>query len=287
MSDLITNARARMAIPTANATIGSADDLAINALITACSKQIETYCRRTFASTSYDELYSGTGNRMLILRNFPIVSVQSVRFRPASVLQLRNFDLANNQKARVWIDSATVNLQRTSSGSVSLYTLAFASYPTLGQLAAQINADAVSSGSGWQALVAAGYEKWPTADLYPPIQGAHNAAGVFCDLRMHAEELTGFQIDPARGYLMRSLVATDPDFVMPYDPIWPRGLLNFRIQYTAGWATIPEDVQEACAQMVAAYFRLDAREIAGTPIPASVAALLLPWRSRTVSSLGA
>jgi hypothetical protein len=82
-------------------------------------------------------------------------------------------------------------------------------------------------------------------------------------------------------------VSTDPDFVLPYDPIWPRGLLNFRVQYTAGFATVPEDVQEACAQLVAAYFRLDAREIAGTPIPGSVRALLLPYRSRTVMSLGA
>ncbi len=63
--------------------------------------------------------------------------------------------------------------------------------------------------------------------------------------------------------------------------------MNFRVQYTAGFATIPEDVQEACAQLVAAYFRLDAREIAGMPMPPSVARLLLPWRSRTLASFGA
>jgi hypothetical protein len=281
MSDLITNARARVAIPTANGTGSSADDTAINTLITACSKQIEKYCRRTFASTAYDELYSGTGRRMLILHNFPIVSVQSVRFRPASVLKVRNTNVAV-QKARVSVTSSNVVLIEIASGVTTTTNRAIASYPTLGALAGQIN-----SMTGWEAQVPAGYENWPTTDLYPPIQGAQNAAGVFCDLRMHAEELTGFQIDPARGYLMRSIVSTDPDFVLPYDPIWPRGLLNFRVQYTAGYATIPEDVQEACAQMVAAYFRLDAREIAGTPMPQSAAQLLMPWRSRTVSSFGA
>ena len=290
MSDLITNARARVNLPTANATPGSPDDVAINTLITACSKQIEKYCRRTFAAAAYDELYSGTAGRILMLRNFPIVSVQSVRFRPTSVMQIRNNNTAVNQKARVWVDSTNVNWQVVASGVSSTTSAAMASYPTLGALAAQINS--AGGSAGWQALVAPGYELWPTTDLYPPIQGAQNAAGVFCDLRMHAEELTGFQIDPNRGYLMRSIVSTDPDFVLPYDPIWPRGLLNFRVQYTAGFATIPEDVQEACAQLVATYFQMDAREIApkaiaANTIPSPVAMLLMPWKSTTVTSFGA
>lgn len=282
MSDLITNARARVALPTANVTGGSADDTAINTLITACSKQLEKFCRRTFASAAYDELYSGTGRRMLILHNFPVVSVQSVRFRPTSVLKIRNTNAGVVQKARVSVSATNVTLTEIASGVTTTTNKAIASYATLGAMAAQINAV-----TGWEAQVPPGYENWPTTDLYPPIQGAQNAAGVFCDLRIHAEELTGFQIDPARGYLMRSIVSTDPDFVLPYDPIWPRGLLNFRVQYTAGYGTIPEDVQEACAQMVAAYFRLDAREIAGTPIPASARALVLPYKSRTVTSFGA
>ncbi len=292
MSDLITNARARVALPTANATPGSADDTAINTLISACSAQIEKYCRRTFASTVYDELYSGTGQRLLLLRNFPIVSIQSVRFRPASVLQIQNVDTANNQRARVWIDATTLYLLQTKSAVITTSTFAFSAYPTLGAMASQINSYSAANGLGWTAQVAAGYQNWPTADLYPPIQGAQNAAGVFCDLRMHAEELTGFQIDPCRGFLMRSIVSTDPDFVLPYDPIWPRGLLNFRVQYTAGFTTIPEDVQEACAQLVAAYFQMDAREIVPKPLtasdgPSAVTSLLMPWRSRTVASLGA
>jgi hypothetical protein len=285
MSNLITNARARLAIPTANPTGGSADDNAIDALISAASAQIQNFCQRTFGSTAYDELYSGTAGRILMLKNFPIVSVQSVRFRPTAVLKIRNIDTAANQRARVWLDSANLYCQETASAAITLHTLAFADYPTLGAMATQINSSLAAS--GWEAQTSAGYENWPTTDLYPPIQGAQNAAGVFCDLRMHTEELTGFQIDPLRGYLMRSIVSTDPDFVLPYDPIWPRGLLNFRVQYTAGFATVPDDVQEACAQLVAAYFRLDAREIAGTPIPGSVRALLLPYRSRTVMSFGA
>ncbi|CAN5484048.1 hypothetical protein BH10PLA2_BH10PLA2_17560 [soil metagenome] len=285
MSDLITNARARLALPTANATPGGPDDNTINALISACSKQIEKYCRRTFGSTAHDELYSGTANRLLMLRHFPILSVQSVRCRPSSVLRLRNNDSAINQKARVWIDAANLYCQETASAVVTLHTSAFASYATLAALATHINSTLASF--GWEALVAPGYELWPTTDLYPPIQGAQNACGVFGALCLHAEELAGFHIDPSRGYLMRSIASFDSDRASPNEGTWPRGLLNFRVQYTAGFATVPEDVQEACAQMVAAGFRLDAREIASTSIPHSVAVLLAPWRSRTITSLGA
>jgi hypothetical protein len=69
---------------------GSADDTTINALITAASKQIQKLCRRYFVSQSYDDVYNGTGKRVLVLKNYPVISVQSVRFRPVSVFKMRN-----------------------------------------------------------------------------------------------------------------------------------------------------------------------------------------------------
>jgi hypothetical protein len=74
--DLITNARARIALPSAQGA-GTSDDTAINTLITACSRAIMRYCRRAFVVDTFDELYSGRGERQLFLRNFPIQSVQS------------------------------------------------------------------------------------------------------------------------------------------------------------------------------------------------------------------
>ena len=38
---------------------------------------------------------------------------------------------------------------------------------------------------------------------------------------------------------------TDPELLHPEDLIWPVGVNNFRVQYTAGYSTIPEAVQEA------------------------------------------
>jgi hypothetical protein len=54
-------------------------DILISGLADAATDIIENYCARTFASTVYtNEVYDGTGTRVLTLRNFPIVSVASI-----------------------------------------------------------------------------------------------------------------------------------------------------------------------------------------------------------------
>src|SRR5438132_2367471 len=88
--DLITNSRARVALPSAAAS--GSDDTAINTLITQCSRAIMRYCRRAFVSDTYDELYNGHGGNRLILRSYPVQSVQSVRYRPVTVMKITRTD---------------------------------------------------------------------------------------------------------------------------------------------------------------------------------------------------
>src|SRR5262249_40092192 len=97
--DLITSARAvqGMQYYSDNATTNAKP----TTLITPGSAAIEKYCRRRFVSKSYDELYNGNGDRRLMLRQYPIQSVQSVRYRPVTVLKVINNATAQNQQARV------------------------------------------------------------------------------------------------------------------------------------------------------------------------------------------
>ena len=90
MSDLIDLDYARQNIPTSQ----DSDEPAISTLITAASRAIIKYCRRDFNQTAYDELYNGTGDRRLLLRQCPLLSIQSVRYRPVTVLKIQN-NLAN------------------------------------------------------------------------------------------------------------------------------------------------------------------------------------------------
>ncbi|MCI0462854.1 MAG: hypothetical protein L0Z62_38395 [Gemmataceae bacterium] len=293
MADLITNARAKNNLP--NAT--TADDSTINALISACSRAIQKYCRRDFVATAYDELYNGTGQGRLVLRQYPILSVESVRYRPVTVLQIQNTTTSTNQQARVSVTATGLQLVRVASGVKAVDTsITWATYPTLTAVAGAINA----LGNGWSAQVVGEYTNWPSADLRLP-QGALTAWGQFAELKMHTYELAGYQIDERRGWLLRAIPYTDPELLHPEDLVWPAGINNFRIQYTAGYNTIPEDVQEACAEWVANRFFLTMRDpgLARQTIersgsytveelslhpPRSVAALLAPYRRLHVHS---
>src|SRR5438477_13136514 len=112
-NDLITNARARYALPSAAAS--GSDDTAISALITACSLAITRYCKRQFVQQTYDELYNGRGERALMLRNYPLISVESVRYRAVTVFKITN-NLAKTPQARVAVTRMSMRLVRGTTG---------------------------------------------------------------------------------------------------------------------------------------------------------------------------
>ena len=302
--DLITLSRAYQ-----NLQGVSSVDALLQTLLTAASDAIQKYCRRDFVQTSYDELYSGLGHRRLLLRQYPVVSVESVRYRPATVLKITNTDPANVQ-ARVSVTSTGLKLVRVNAGTKTTDTsVTFASNKTLTAVAAAVNA----LGNGWSAQVvgdATNFGSWPSADLYwPPAfptfaggtvgQGALQCvAGSYAELKMHTYELAGFQWD-SRGWLLRAIPYTDPELVHPEDLVWPAGVNNLRIQYTAGYGTIPESIQEACAAWTAILYFECSRDPAlvnqltvagaasgwkgtsGQP-PDQVAALLAPYRRTSI-----
>jgi hypothetical protein len=310
--DLITSARAAQNIssyPVVPDPTG-----VLQTLITAVSDAIEKYCHRDFIQTTYDELYSGTGDRRLLLRQYPVISVQSVRYRPVTVLKLTN-TLSANVQARVTVTSVGLTLVRVNAGVKTTDTsVTFAANLTLTAVANAVNA----LGNGWNAQVVGdtvNYGSWPSADLYwPPAfptfgagtsgQGALQCVnGSFAELKMHTYELAGFQWD-SRGWLLRAIPYTDPELLHPEDLIFPVGINNFRVQYTAGYATVPEGVQEACAEWVAALYYSTLRDPAlarqalsgevlqqwqpdvraGLKPPPKIAALLAPYRRHTIAT---
>jgi hypothetical protein len=289
----------------------STDERTIDAMIGACSDLIVKYCRRDFFVRSYDELYNGNGDRRLLLRQYPIISVESVRYRPVTVLKVTNTDPTNVQ-ARVSVTNLGLTLVRVNAGAKATDTsVTFSGNTTLAALVSAVNA----LGHGWSAQYVGdgtNYGSWPSADLYwPPSYGQGTTsqgalqcvAGSFAELKMHTYELQGFQWDP-RGWLLRAIPYTDPELIHPEDLVWPTGINNFRIQYTAGYPTIPEAVQEACAEMVAElWFRtqrdpsLRSQSIqgavhqtwsdtggTGVQLPPYAGRLLAPYRRFTVSA---
>ncbi|HTU90068.1 MAG TPA: hypothetical protein VMF69_08220 [Gemmataceae bacterium] len=306
----------------ANLTLSGNETQTLTDLITSVSDAIEKYCKRRFLTHFFDELYNGSGDKRLLLRQYPLQSVQSVRYMPVFVCQVGNFNTTLNQQARVSVTSTGLQCWRSASGTAYTETLlTWSAYPTLSSLMNAVTA----LGNGWQGQVvssatsqfAGDYGNWPSADLYVPnsygdplegsgvqtSQGNLNARGNWAALLMHTYELQGYQWD-ARGWLLRAIPYTDPELLHPEDLIWPVGVNNFRIQYTAGYTTVPEAVQEACAEWVAELFWLTKRDPAllhqvpssgtasgwgplGTPRaqpPQSVRALLAPYKRITVAT---
>lgn len=60
-------------------------DTALNALIANVSAAIETYCNRTFASTSYTETRNGGCGQKMYLANGPVTAVSSLSVNGQSV----------------------------------------------------------------------------------------------------------------------------------------------------------------------------------------------------------
>jgi hypothetical protein len=287
-------------------TLGGPYDSLIATLITTASDAIAKYCRRDFYVRSYDELYSGNGERRLLLREYPIQSVKSVRYRPVTVLKIIN-NTPSNTQARVQVTSTGITLTWTdNTATAQSSSKSFAGNATLAAMSTAINA----IGSGWSAQAVGDtggdYGLWPSADLYVPpsfgdgttSQGNLTARGVFAELKLHTYELAGYQFDP-RGWLLRAIPYTDPELLHPEDLIFPPGINNFRVQYSAGYTTIPESVQQACAMWTAMLFFQVQRDpqLLSQSLPGSISQswntgdpttdiknLLAPYRRYTISS---
>lgn len=288
---LITLARAKNNL--GDVTTTPTEDAVLNTLIAAVSDAIEVYCRRRFCATQYDELYDGVRRPVLALRHYPIVSVERVAYDPATVLTARN-DASAVQRATVAVTSTGVTLTRVTSGVTATDTLAFADYPTLDVLVAAIS----GLGNGWSARVTQSrYDKWASSDLRSP-RGAVAAKGVDAPLKLHVRELSDFEIAPQRGWLLRSTCTPWP--IGDEGPFWEGGRGYWRIVYTAGYATVPEDVQEACAQWVAALFWQTKRDpglvqehvpgaflrVPAQGMPPAVRDLLAGYRRITIAAQG-
>ncbi len=265
MADLITSARAKYGIN--QASFSAAEDTTIAALVTAVSRAVRRFCKREFDSQAFDELYSG-GEFWLFLDQYPIISVSRVAGGPRTVLNVTNTSSAN-QRATVAVGSSGLTLVRVASGTTTTDTsITWAGNATVQAVKNAINA----LGNGWSASIPdSNYSLWPSADLRA-IQGALNAKDAQAPLKLHVDEVSDYEIDASRGMLYRECG-------------WGEGVLNYRVIYTAGYSTIPEDVQEACAQWVAAlYWETKENPAVYPDLPSSsIADLLASFRRHPVT----
>lgn len=229
MADLLSLDRALAQLP----NVGESDYPVVAALVSACSGVIETHCNRTFAQATYDELYHGTGTPYLFVDNPPIRQVVAVRTSPLPAIFIQYADPQNQtQVANVGVTSTAVVLTKLYNGTTTTNTFTFTAYPTFTALAAGINAV-----SGWSATVPSQFALWATNDLAVQAPGTFSARNMSVPLTVYWYGLSQFRYNAELGEL--------------YTPGgWVPGYQNYRVTYTGGYADIPEEVQQACAELV-------------------------------------
>jgi len=230
-SGLITLARAKRAFAVAPTEY----DTTLQELIYAVSAAIQAHCHRSFASATHDELYDGPGDFTMLLNQYPIIDVIRVSSLPSAVMTVQNADDGTNSRASVRVTSTGVTLLRAASGVETENTVTFAEAVTLTALVDAI----VALGSGWSAEVSADYANSASADLLP--MGARSCLGGWVGIDAMTTELT---VDGQDAFI--GIVSVTEGF--------SAGRQNVRVKYTAGYATVPEDVQLACALAVADNF---------------------------------
>lgn len=215
----------------------SADIGVMSAIVNGVSSFVEKYCNRTFGVTSYDELYHGTGDVNLLLNAYPVVAIDRVLYNPINVFQIRMTDQAAS-RATFALSATALTLTKVSGGVTTTRTLTLATYATLADLQTAVN---VYSADGWAALALGVYATFPVADFKGPQNGDCRWQGAGY-LKLHAYPLPSFEINPAIG-----------EIVSPFG--FQRGYNNFRVVYTAGFASIPPEIQQATAELAALTYK--------------------------------
>ena len=286
LADLITTDRAVQ--NTALAALQSSSPAYLSSLITAASDMIRRRCNRDFVQSAYSEYYSGG-----VYQNAPnpAAAVPGPRGNASGEqstagVRVLNFDSATNQRATVETTTTGLTLFRVASGVPTSVSLAYGTYVTIGSLAAAINI----LGAGWSATVqpqgiTGDFSKWASTD-FKPLQGAVSVLVGGANLEVYSEELprigswagdAGDQDCAGRAAGWRLGEETGELFGR-----FPRGQLNIRIDYSAGFVTVPEPIQEAAVQLVQDLYQ--ASLVNNTLKKATLGASSVELKSGTVTS---
>lgn len=223
--------------------ISEAPDALITNLINRASGAIENYCDRTFASTAYRERYDGDSSTTLYLRQWPVTAVTLVSTSIVAPVRITN---TSSDAFRAYISvgetgdlstSLTLTIQGgTNDGSDTLAFAARGTY-TLATLVTAINA----LGKSWTATLDISTEQyWDAVEILPVM-------GYEC---LNEDVYLSVPYDPCEGY---KVSANRGEIYLPGG--FYSGVQNVLVRYTAGYATIPTDLEQICIDLVQLYYK--------------------------------
>lgn len=206
-------------------------DTILAAIITAVSREMERVCNRHFWAANYSQWLDGSGEPYLILPELPIIYVVRACLGRTTLLNISCSD-GDAVRAMVRVSDAAVTLTITGGSNAGSNTLALADYTTISTLQAAIDALA-----GWGAALAGDTGNYPSTDLMPI--PAWDVLNTSTGLYAATDPLNGYRFDTAEGTLFRDA------------GVFPSGSHNVFVEYRAGYASLPDDVDMAARKLVA------------------------------------
>jgi len=224
----------------------SDDDTLILALINRATNAIHKYCGRTFVSATYREVRNGDDRYSILTNQYPIISIQMLALGTQDAFSITNTN-SDAYNAYIQITSTTMTLVVQGGANAGSNELTLSSYATLSALKTAIEALDV----GWSVNITSGLSVWDAAELLP-------ASGLTClDTYAYPQlpELNTFKSD----------FTFDADSGIIYSDLpFYKGNNNIVIKYTAGYTTIPANLEQICIDLVKTYYDGKSRDSALT-----------------------
>lgn len=218
------------------------DDDLIEMLINQVSDQIERYCGRTFASTAYtNERFDGTGERSLLLPEFPVTAITRLALGIETGLNVIN-EASDATRATVTVGSSSITLIITGGANAGSDELTYATYATIGTLAAAVTA----LGKNWTGTASQAHTSTVTTDLLT--RTAYYCHNVSAFLSVPTDPINDYEVYLDRGEIY-------------YRPGFSYGHQNIVVDYTAGYATIPDDLIKATHELVNLAYQMTQRDV--------------------------
>jgi len=223
----------------------STDDAVLESAIDRATSRIESYLERNIKERTYAEWRSGAGVDTIRLHQWPVTTVTSVFSGNIAVMVIGA--KGNNLRASIAVNQETptpavVATYTDNSGASTATSIPFATYPTVSDVATQINATGAYNATVTKNLRAVQMRPRAGADC------------VLASMTLYgADTPSEFTYDYERGRLTidRSWFAYWP----LQKGIMPNVAKSILIEYTAGYATVPDDIEQAAIEVASMLYR--------------------------------
>ena len=214
-------------------------DTLLGNLLLRATYDIQKFCQRIFISADYREFYSGDGSTDLVLNNYPVTKVQYLSANRRAAFAISNSS-TDAYHAMVSVNETELRLLVQGGDNADDTSLTLASYTNMTTLQAAITA----LDKGWGMITNSSLAAWSPTELLPVLAGSHCLQD-YADVFIPDEPITDFIVDKTSG-----IIRSNSRFYPGFD--------NIAIRYTAGYATIPADLEQICIDIVK--IRFDMRD---------------------------